>query len=98
MAVPLWKLPSRCRRVEGQMRVGKTHSHSVKADLRRHLIVNDSKVTFSRRTAPGRRASASADEGAFVFDNPMAGYEAKLTPERPTDDACERRVVAGCTR
>jgi hypothetical protein len=37
---------------------------------------------------------AMADESAFVFDNPMAGYGAKLTPERPTDDACERRVVA----
>ncbi|SAL67372.1 hypothetical protein AWB69_07725 [Caballeronia udeis] len=40
--------------------------------------------------------SGKADEGAFVFDNPMAGYGAKLTPERQTDDACERRVVAAC--
>jgi hypothetical protein len=44
-----------------------------------------------RGTVP---TTAKADEGAFVFDNPMAGYGAKLTPERATDDACERRVVA----
>ena len=36
--------------------------------------------------------TAMADEGAFVFGNPMAGYGAKLTPERPTDDARERGV------
>ena len=35
-----------------------------------------------------------ADEGAFVFDNRMAGYGAEPTPERPTDGACERRFVA----
>jgi hypothetical protein len=35
-----------------------------------------------------------ADEGAFVFDSRMAGYGAEPTPERPTDYACERRLVA----
>lgn len=40
------------------------------------------------------RRSGLADDGAFIFDNRMAGSEAKPTPERPTDDACERRVVA----
>jgi hypothetical protein len=28
----------------------------------------------------------------------MAGYGVEPTPERPTDDACERRLVAGSTR
>ncbi len=40
------------------------------------------------------RRSGLADDGAIIFDNRMAGSEAKPTPERPTDDACERRVVA----
>jgi hypothetical protein len=44
------------------------------------------------------RASTMADEGAFVFDSRMAGYGAEPTPERPTDYACERRLVAGCSR
>jgi len=35
-----------------------------------------------------------ADEGAFVFDNRMAGYGAEPTPKRPTDNSCERRFVA----
>ena len=35
-----------------------------------------------------------ADEGAFVFDNRLAAYGAEPTPERPTDDACERRFLA----
>ena len=35
-----------------------------------------------------------ADEGAFVFDNRMAGYGAEPTLERPIDDACQRRLVA----
>jgi hypothetical protein len=38
--------------------------------------------------------TATADEGAFVFDKRMAGYGAEPTPERPTDDAGERRFVA----
>jgi hypothetical protein len=38
--------------------------------------------------------TALVDEGAFAFDNPMARYGAKLTPERPTGNADERRVVA----
>jgi len=36
-----------------------------------------------------------ADDRAFVLYDWMAGYGAEPTPERPTDDACERRVVAG---
>jgi hypothetical protein len=36
--------------------------------------------------------STTADEGVFVFDSPMAGYRAKLTPERPTENSCKRRV------
>jgi len=40
------------------------------------------------------RTAASADEGAFAFDSRMAGYGAEATPERPTDDACERRFMA----
>ena len=38
--------------------------------------------------------TAMADEGALVFDSRMAGYGAEPTTERPTDDACERRLVA----
>ncbi|MCX4149839.1 MULTISPECIES: hypothetical protein [Paraburkholderia] len=38
--------------------------------------------------------TAKADEGAFVFDRRMAGYGAEPTPERPTDYASERRLVA----
>jgi hypothetical protein len=37
--------------------------------------------------------TATADEGAFVFDNRMAGYGAEPTRERPSDDACERRFM-----
>lgn len=37
---------------------------------------------------------AMADERAFIFDNRMAGSDAKPMPERPTDDACERRFLA----
>lgn len=35
-----------------------------------------------------------ADEGAFSVDNRMAAYRVGPTAERPTNDACERRVVA----
>jgi hypothetical protein len=35
-----------------------------------------------------------ADEGTVVSDYRMAGYGAEPTPERPTDDACERRFLA----
>jgi hypothetical protein len=35
-----------------------------------------------------------ADEGAFIFDNRMAGYGAEPTLERPIDDAGEWRFVA----
>jgi hypothetical protein len=42
--------------------------------------------------------TALADEGTFVSDYRMAGYGAEPTPERPTDDACERRFVAGFCR
>lgn len=38
-----------------------------------------------------------ADEEAFILDNRMTGYGAEATPERPADDACERRIVAGLT-
>ena len=38
--------------------------------------------------------AASADEGAFVFINRMAGYVVKPTLERPRDDACERLFLA----
>jgi hypothetical protein len=40
-------------------------------------------------------AAASADEGTFVFVNRMAGYGVKPMLERPRDDACERRLLAG---
>jgi hypothetical protein len=36
-----------------------------------------------------------ADEGASVFDNRMTGYGCEPTPKWLTDDACERRFVAG---
>jgi hypothetical protein len=42
--------------------------------------------------------TASADEGAFVFDEGMDGYGAEPTPERPADDACERQLVAARCR
>lgn len=44
--------------------------------------------------SPVCKAFHMADEGAFVFDNWMVGYGVELTPERPTDDACERRFMA----
>jgi hypothetical protein len=66
----------------------------VKADIHRPLFVNVGKVIVSCRAAADRRPSALADEGAFVFDNRMAGYGAEPPPECPTDDACERQVMA----
>jgi hypothetical protein len=46
-------------------------------------------------TAMSGPTAVLADEEAFVFDNPMAGYEARLTYERPADGgARERWVVA----
>jgi len=38
--------------------------------------------------------TAMVDEGPLVFDSRMAGSGAEPTPERPTDDICERRIVA----
>ena len=35
-----------------------------------------------------------ADGEAFAFEDRMAGYEAKPTPECPTDHACERPLMA----
>ncbi len=35
---------------------------------------------------------------APFVDNRMAGYRVEPTPERPTIDACERRVVPGSRR
>lgn len=40
------------------------------------------------------RTIASADARAFAFGRPIAGYEAQPTPEGPTDDAYEGRLVA----
>lgn len=39
-----------------------------------------------------RSTAVMTDEGAFVFNNRTAGYGAEPPPERPTDDACERRL------
>jgi len=38
------------------------------------------------------------DEEALVYDNRMAVCQAKPTPERLTEDRCERRFVAGRRR
>jgi hypothetical protein len=35
-----------------------------------------------------------AEEEVFIFDGHMAGCGAKVTSERPTDNARERRLVA----
>jgi hypothetical protein len=42
--------------------------------------------------------TALADEGAIVFNDRMAGYEAERTLERLSDAACERQFMAGCRR
>ncbi|MBB5501256.1 hypothetical protein HDG37_005485 [Paraburkholderia sp. MM5384-R2] len=46
------------------------------------------------RHLEGQVLGLKADEGAFAADNQMAGCGVELTPERPTENACERRLAA----
>ena len=94
MAVAPSKQPLRWRDLERQFRVESVSSPMLEAAVELLDAAIISCPPYCRRRTRPVPMAAKADERAFVFDNRMAGYGAEPTPERPTDDACERRFVA----
>jgi hypothetical protein len=66
--------PSARRLFERHLRVGSTHSRTVRCDILGHRRANGRKATGSRLTDAVTSTTAPADEGPFIFDIRMAGY------------------------
>lgn len=82
-------------RVHGFSPIASAAHPAATHDIRGYNGADGGKAPLSCLTVARPQTSAKADEGAFSVDNRMAGYRVEPTPERPTNDGCERQVVAG---
>ncbi|MGF6786991.1 hypothetical protein [Paraburkholderia sp. 35.1] len=81
-----------------RLRVGRTRSPFPEADVRLHLIANDSKAMHGSRTAAERRASAMADEATSIPASQWLLAAAQQSPECPNFVASECHFMAELSR
>ena len=69
MAVPVWKLPQRSRRVEGRLWVESTRSLMLSAGRSQLQLSSDRCTAVSGHISVDTRTSALADQATFTIAN-----------------------------